>query len=332
MYPTLLFFSGGLIALMLTLNGHLSQAAGLAPALMLIHATGLLASLPLLRRDPPGKGAKASWLLYMAGPLGVGLTLADLYCVTSMGVTMTTAIKLLGQLWGSFGLDLTGVPGMPRSKPSPSAPVGRLLTLGLATLGCLMMTDFRPTTDPTILLALFSGVFQALAAALNASLGARIGNFKSVACNFGAGLLTCLPVLLLSFGIPGLGLSAGRSARAVLPALASVPLAVLIGGGLCAVLVVGSRTLCFGHVPMLTATLLLLLGQLGFGSVLDIWMGHAPDSQLLAGAAVMLLGLTIGNIGRRAFLYAVSPSLAQAGGKGEKSGLSGGKKGKIRHA
>ncbi len=281
MYPFSLFLSGGFLALMLALNGQLSQAAGLAPALVLIHVSGLIASLPLLRFDSNASQAaakKPAWWLYSAGTIGVGLTLMDLYCVMTLGVTLTVALKLLGQLWGAFLFDISGLPGIPKRKLRPE----RLLTLILATLGCLIMTSFEAINNPVMGFALLSGLIQSLTAVLNGALGAKIGNFRAVSYNFATGLFASLPVLWL-FGVQPVE---------TFRTLSELSPLILIGGGVCAVLVVGARTVSFPHVSMLTATLLLLIGQLGAGTALDFWAGRDLQSSLLNGALVMLLGLS----------------------------------------
>lgn len=282
MHAFILFLSGGLIALMLAVNGQLSQAVSLAPTLILIHLSGLLASLLLLPIDKPQPAKKVPLYLYSAGLIGVGLTFADLACVTALGVTMTLAIKLMGQLVGAFLLDLTGLTGSRRSVSRRSQG----LTLLIAALGCLMMLDLKALSGWFIWLAFGSGMLQSLTALLNAELGSRIGNFKSVSFNFLTGLLGSLPLLLFSAAAP----------TELLTAMSSLPFYLLAGGGLLAVLVVSSRTLCFKHVSMLNATLLLLMGQLGFGSLLDLYLGLTLRPTLLAGGLVMLLGLMAGQL------------------------------------
>lgn len=276
MYHTMLVLTGGLIALMLSLNGKLSSTVSLIPALILIHATGLLAAM-LLPNTKPAQTPASPLGLYGAGLLGIGLTLADLACVTQLGVTLTVALRLMGQLLGAYLIDLKGLPGLPRQV----AGAGRLLTLMIAAIGCLVMSDLKALAHWAVWIAVLAGLGQSLSSALNAALGSYIGTIKAVRVNFSMGLLGCLVLLGLS----------DISLLKLAPMLLQTPWPILFGGGLCAVLVVSGTTLCFRHVSLLTATLLLFLGQLVFASLFDLLSGQALSFRMILGGVIMLSGL-----------------------------------------
>jgi len=117
------------------------------------------------------------------------------------------------------------------------------------------------------------------------TLGSLLIVADQVSWNFLTGLLGSMPLLLFS------GLSQMTTS------VTGLPWYVLTGGGLLGVLVVSTRTLSFPHVSMLNATLLLLMGQLGFGSLLDLYLGLPLRPELLAGGQVMRLSLAVGQLG-----------------------------------
>lgn len=298
MYYLTIFITGGLIALMLSLNSSLTQSASLIPSLILIHTTGLLASL-LLFDKKPASGGKVSFGFYTAGLLGVGLTLADIACVTTLGLTMTIALKLFGQLCGAWLIDTKGLLGLTKKASSPE----RFLTLVMAAIGCLVMIDFPGLLQVTVWFAIIAGILQSVIAALNTTLGSRIGTFNAVKINFLTGLMGSL--LLFPFlTIP---------LNSVVTKLVTLPWYVLFGGGLCGVLIVSSMTICYRHISLLTATLLLFIGQLIFGGVLDSLSGLPLSTRMMTGGGIMLVGLAIEWLLRLRRIRAMRPSEALAG-------------------
>lgn len=276
MYQFILIISGGMIALMVTLNGNLSQSMSLTPALVLIHLTGLMTSM-LLSDKKIEKAKPVPLPYYSAGLLGIVVTLADLACVTQIGVTLTLALKLMGQLLGSYLIDLKGIPGLPRQKPGPE----RLLTLLIASAGCFYMMDLISLLHWAVWLTILAGMTQSFCSGLNAALGSQIGTFKAVKTNFATGLIGSL----LLFSVSGVAL------ENVLSQLFATPWPILFGGGICAVIIVSACTLSFRHVSLLTATLLLFLGQLGFGNFFDLLSGHELNTRMILGGLIMLSGL-----------------------------------------
>lgn len=278
MYYALLALTGGLVSLMLAANGELSQAVGIVPAMVLVHLSGVFFSLPAVRLDRQPALSQAPLWLYLPGLIGVASTWANIYCATRLGVTMTLSLQLLGQLLSSLIVDASGVLGTARQPLSPA----RLLTLGLAALGCLLMAEQLVIEPLAIGLALGSGLLLTLTSAMNALLGSYIGAFRAVRVNFLTGLLGSLLIFALSQ--PELGPLAAK--------LLALPWYISLGGGVCGVLLVAGMNLCLPRVSILYCTLIRFLGQLAVGLGLSLLAGGVLSSSLLSGGLVMALALS----------------------------------------
>lgn len=279
MYYFLLSLIGSLVAFMLAANDKLFAQTGIWIALFTIHGVGLLFASALVHFEsrPPPSRPKA-WL-YLPGILGIGLTWADIYCVSTLGVSTTLSLKLLGQLLGSWLIDRTGWLGFaqrPNSWP-------QLLTLILATVGCLLMLDFSTMALSAMVLAVFGGILMTLVAGMNAALGSRIGPLHATQVNFLTGLLGC--TLLLSIQpIPW---------AALLPQLSNLPWYALLGGGVLSVFVVAGRNICMPRVSLLSSTLIIFTGQWLTAYLLDLWLGRTFNQQNLVAGLIIALGLSI---------------------------------------
>lgn len=279
MHYFLLSIIGSLVALMLAANDQLFAQTGMFIALFTIHMVGLVFASVLTHfenRPPPSR--PKPWL-YLPGVLGIGLTWADIYCVSTLGVTTTLSLKLLGQLLGSWMIDKTGWLGFPK-RPS-SWP--QLLTLALATLGCLLMLDFSAMALSSLILAVFGGIVMTLVAGMNAALGKHIGPLHATQVNFLTGLLGCTLLLALQ----------PITWTTLLPQLSGLPWYALLGGGLLSVFVVAGRNICMPRVSLLSSTLIIFTGQWLTAYLIDIWLGRAFNQQSLVAGLIIALGLSL---------------------------------------
>ena len=111
MYQASAMAIGTLITLMLFANGSLQTAFGASRSLVIIHATGTLAVLVYLmaRRASFKTTEKIKPYLYLSGVMGVLLVFFNITTVSSIGLTLTIALGLVGQIIASSVVDHYGL-------------------------------------------------------------------------------------------------------------------------------------------------------------------------------------------------------------------------------
>lgn len=111
MYQASAMAIGTLITLMLFANGNLQTAFGASRSLLIIHATGTLAVLLylLVKRASFKAREPIKPYLYLAGAMGVLLVFFNITTVSSIGLTMTIALGLVGQIVASSVVDHYGL-------------------------------------------------------------------------------------------------------------------------------------------------------------------------------------------------------------------------------
>jgi transporter family-2 protein len=131
---------GVIISFMLTANGLLQGSVGPWNALLVVHAAGLLSVLAILLVRRQGIGLSAlratPWYLFCAGFLGIALLFINNRTFQSLGVTLTVALGIFGQLVASGVIDHFGLFGLERRPFRPAKLGGNLLIV----LGIVLMS------------------------------------------------------------------------------------------------------------------------------------------------------------------------------------------------
>ena len=137
MYSASALAIGTLITLMLFANGNLQTAFGTSRALVIIHATGALAVLAylLLKRASFRPTEKVKPYLYLVGTMGVLLVFFNVTTVTAIGLTLTIALGLVGQIIASSVVDHYGLFGLDKRRWNMKKLSGlTLITAGIAVM------------------------------------------------------------------------------------------------------------------------------------------------------------------------------------------------------
>lgn len=129
------------------------------------------------------------------------------------------------------------------------------------------------------LLSILAGGLVVLSMTLNSSLGLRVGVFRATAVNYLVGLVGVGVLALLS----SLVLHLPEGAEGTVPWWAW-------SGGLLGVAIVASSNLVLPRIPVVAATVLIVLGQLATGIVFDSLLSGVLDPWQTAGALLVLLG------------------------------------------
>lgn len=128
---------GTLITLMLFANGSLQTAFGTSPSLVIIHATGTVAVLAylLIKRASFKAREKIKPYLYLSGALGVLLVFFNISTVTAIGLTLTIALGLVGQVVASSVVDHYGLFGLEKRRWNFKKLAGfALIAAGIAVI------------------------------------------------------------------------------------------------------------------------------------------------------------------------------------------------------
>lgn len=114
MYKIGAIFIGVLVAFMVMLNGTLANHFGNSFALIIIHSVGLLAisSYLIFRRETIRINKNIPFYLFLGGALGVFLVSFNNICFSTIGVSLTIAIGLFGQITMSLIVDSIGLFGL----------------------------------------------------------------------------------------------------------------------------------------------------------------------------------------------------------------------------
>lgn len=105
---------GVVISLMIAVNGALQSALGATEPLLVIHAVGLAAVVPLCWLSSPRRPGRVPWYLFGAGLLGIGLLFINNRTIVSLGATLTVSLGIAGQLVASAVIDHFGLFGLER--------------------------------------------------------------------------------------------------------------------------------------------------------------------------------------------------------------------------
>lgn len=114
MYSIFAIIIGMIISIMLSLNGILEGNLGTTYTLVIIHSVGLVGILFLMlfSKEKVKKRKDIPIYLYLGGIVGVLLTLVNIATINSIGVALTTALGVFGQLIFSSLIDHFGLFGM----------------------------------------------------------------------------------------------------------------------------------------------------------------------------------------------------------------------------
>ena len=138
MYNILALVIGALISVMISFNSGLEGYVGSTYSVVIIHAIGLIAILIVAAVKKEKMVIKESipFYLFLGGIFGVMLTLVNVITIGSIGVALTTALAVFGQLVFSSLVDHFGLFGLTKYEFNPKKIVGFLIVLG----GLVIMT------------------------------------------------------------------------------------------------------------------------------------------------------------------------------------------------
>lgn len=133
-------FIGGLITIMIMINGNLSNTAGNYTATVVIHSVGLISVILVLIINKSNFKITRDIPIYMysAGAIGVFTVLFNNVSFIKLGASLPIALGLLGQSVSSIIIDHFGLLEMKVVKFKKEKIIGLILI----TLGIVIMTIY----------------------------------------------------------------------------------------------------------------------------------------------------------------------------------------------
>jgi len=278
MHHFLALLVGLLLSIMVAANGGLAEIYGVHAASVVIHIVGLvlITSITLFKRDRLfAKGRP--WYLYLGGAIGVVTVLFTNVPFGRISVSAILALGLFGQ--GVLGLivDQYGWMGMPKHAFHKKKLIGLLLVLaGIAS----MITSFELVA---VLLSFIAGANIVVSRTLNAKL-AELTNVRiSTFFNYFVGLTVAIVVYLLF----------GRNELGVPAALHLSSNWFLYTGGALGMIMIALTNILVVKISAFYLSLLLFMGQVAAGIVIDILLMGAFSPRNLIGGVLVTLGLVV---------------------------------------
>lgn len=128
---------GFLITCMLIANGHLQNSYGPALSLVIIHGVGsvVLIIMLFLSQSKIKFKKKVPWYIFSSGSLGVLLIFINNTTMARIGLTMTIALGMIGQIIVSALIDHLGLFGLSKRKND----YRKLFGYGIIAIGIAVM-------------------------------------------------------------------------------------------------------------------------------------------------------------------------------------------------
>ena len=278
MYYFLSLLTGILISIMIAFNGRLTTQYGVYSATVIIHIVGLIfiTILAIANRERLFSKRQA-WFLYLGGAIGVLTTIFNNFAFGRISVSAILALGLFGQSVAGLLIDRYGLLNMQKYPFAKKKIIGLLFIIGGIVS---MINDFETIA---VVVSFIAGVNIVISRTLNAKLAdltsVRTGTFY----NYLVGLFISIPVLLLL----------GRNEILVLSEIVISPNWYIYLGGILGVCVVLLSNITVMKISAFYLTLLLFIGKVFSGILIDIVISQEFSSRNLIGGVLVAIGLCV---------------------------------------
>ncbi|WP_455381434.1 DMT family transporter [Salinispira pacifica] len=309
MYILLSIFTGGLVALMIQVNGTLQLEAGALPSLIAIHLSGLVAAgcYLALRRiaqsrstasrsadlpptaEPAGAAAERAkrrsrapvWFA-AAGAIGAGVVFLTNEIFARGGVLLTLSGTLAGQTLLAHLME-----GTRWFDGRKSPRLQRVLSLAFILPGTLLIGLRSGAGVLWILFSWVPGLVLMVQSMMNSRNALRFGQAPMVLLNYVSALIVLLPLAAVAGALNGENVAT----------LFSLPVTISVGGGVLGVMVVGISAYLLNRTSALRVVLGLYAGQLSVGVILDVLSGRPVLFEKVIGILLVAVGLAAEQLG-----------------------------------
>jgi len=263
---------------MIAFNGRLTTQYGVYSATVIIHIVGLIfiTILAIANRERLFSKRQA-WFLYLGGAIGVLTTIFNNFAFGRISVSAILALGLFGQSVTGLVIDRYGLLNMQKYPFAKKKIIGLLFIIGGIVS---MINDFETIA---VVVSFIAGVNIVISRTLNAKLAdltsVRTGTFY----NYLVGLFISIPVLLLL----------GRNEILVLSEIVISPNWYIYLGGILGVCVVLLSNITVMKISAFYLTLLLFIGKVFSGILIDIVISQEFSSRNLIGGVLVAIGLCV---------------------------------------
>lgn len=279
MFYFLSLLAGALISVSVLFNGALSEQHGVYFAPVIIHITGLIiiSLIVMIARIRPF-AEKQKWWLYMGGVIGFITVISNNIAFGRISVSAILAISLLGQTMVGLVIDQYGWLSTPKHLFNKWRIVGLILTL--AGIAVMMEGTFDLLA---VTVSFIAGLGIIIARTLNGRLADLTDIRTSTFFNYLTGLLTAILIFLFFLFVEGEGV--------YITAISFSPEVFMYMGGAAGVCLVLILNFTVTKVPAFYLSLLLFIGQVFTGIVIDTIRDGSLSVRILIGGILVTLGL-----------------------------------------
>jgi transporter family-2 protein len=235
----------------------------------------LIFLLALLKRDRIFSKRHA-WFLYLGGALGVFITVFINMAFGRISVSAILALGLLGQSITGLVFDHFGYFGMPKRLFSKKKLLGIFLIL------CGIISMINNLEILAVIICFAAGVLAVIARTLNAKLACVTSVRVSTFYNYLIGLAITVPVFFIL----------GRN-EAIFTCFVFSSNWYIYFGGIVGVCVVLLSNMVVVKISAFYLTLLLFIGQVFSGMLIDIFLMQAFSMRILIGGIFVTAGLCV---------------------------------------
>ena len=268
------------IALMLVPNGQLTDRYDVYASTFIIHLVGLMAVtiIMLIKKEKFRLAKNIPWFLYTGGLVGVATTMLSNLSYGKISISAMLALSLLGQTVTSLVIDHFGLFHMEVQKVSIGKIVGFLFTI----CGIIFIFDGSAIVALPIIFSSLSGASIVISRSINAEIAEKSSVWASTWYNYFVGLMSCSVIWVGA-------VLAHKSTFAI-----SVEMNPWIyTGGLISVIAVSAMNVVTKKMPAFILTLIMFVGQLFTGMIIDKIQGVEISMTYVAGGVLTVFGLAL---------------------------------------
>ncbi|AWZ49711.1 hypothetical protein C3495_13295 [Clostridiaceae bacterium 14S0207] len=286
MYNFFALIIGGMLATMIYFNVTLANSSGMLLSTLIINLVGLLSAIIFVSFSKEKKMVLKNIPLYffLGGIFSIFVVLSNNFCLPILGISLNTALSLLGQSVTSSLIDNFGLFGLEKIPFNKNKFPGFLLVLiGIITYIFAKGTSNNSCSgllmSAAIFTCLLTGALIVISLVVNSNLANRIGILHSSLINY---IIAFSCLVIICIFTPKFSLTGN------LHILKGIPFWTYLGG-LFGVLIIALSNIVVPKIPVVYATLFMFIGQLYTSMVLEfISDGNFSTTKLLAGILITI--------------------------------------------
>lgn len=284
MFQISALLTGAIISIMVAVNGVLTGICGVYTATVIIHIVAVIFAgfILLIGKTKVFPDKKLPLWMYSAGIIGVFSTVFTNYAFGKISMIAITALALLAQTATSFIIDAFGLFGANKREINLIS----IISLVIAVIGIgVMLIGAEFTQFVALAVSFASGITLVVSRMINADLAKTTGAVSGSFINHLVGLPAALIAMLIL----------GSTEGSIIQTAVTVPWWAYLGGIL-GITVVVLNNCIVPKISAMQATLLLFVGQIFAGAVIDYLTGVNSSKQLMIGAVIVAIGVCTSSI------------------------------------